>query len=200
MLIDNESKETLEKLIESINPNQFRGLTTKIKGLYPEIHKKLCDIARDLRLKNTSEAIYLVINGMDEPPRCEGLSENCTHKLTFKTITEGYTRYCKKCSSLSEDFKLKRSETNLDKYGTEFPNQNKEIKEKIRTAAIKRGVLIKRSDWAKSKAKPVDKVEKNIEKSYSINVPILKKAGGYVNKTRDSANRSLKLNFIIGKR
>lgn len=54
---------------------------------------------------------------MDDIPDCPHLSNRCFGKLKFKSINDGYFSYCKMCSSLSEDFKLKRIETNLNKYG-----------------------------------------------------------------------------------
>jgi len=137
MILTQADTDKINKLIESLNPNQFKGLTTKIKSLYPSIYNDLKTAVRILNLKNVSEAIYLVVNNMEKPPECENLSPNCTHKLEFKTINEGYTKHCKQCSSLSEDFKLKRAETNIDKYGTEFPNKNPEIREKISQAKTK---------------------------------------------------------------
>lgn len=130
-MIEENELNNLNALIESLNPSQFKGLTTKVKSLYPDFFRKLKDMVSELSLKNVSEAIYLVTNNMERPPQCEGLSDKCTHKLTFKSITEGYVKYCKKCSSLSQDFIEKRKETNMDKYGKEFPNQNNEIKKKI---------------------------------------------------------------------
>jgi len=137
MILTQTDTEKLNSLIGSLNPNQFKGLTSKIKSLYPEIYADLKTAVRILGLKNISEAIYLVVNKMEKPPECENLSPNCTHRLEFKTINEGYTSHCKQCSSLSEDFKLKRKETNMDKYGTEFPNKNPEIRRKISLAKTK---------------------------------------------------------------
>lgn len=170
MILNEVEKKNLEDLISSLNPNQFRGLTTKVKSLYPDIYKKLKDYSIKLNLKNVSEVIYLVINDMENPPVCEGISKECTHTLTFKTINEGYTKYCKKCSSLSEDFIQKRMETNIDKYGTEFPNKNEEIRKKISES-------------------------KKTVKKYVPNVPLIDKISGY--KLKNKRSNRIVFNFSV---
>ena len=125
-------KNTLNRLVESIEPNQFKGLTTKIKYLYPNIYSKIHNEQIHLNIKKFSECIYLIINDLNEIPKCKYLSKKCTGKLKFKNILEGYCDYCKACSSCNEDFKLKRIETNLDRYGTEYPTRSNLIKDKIK--------------------------------------------------------------------
>lgn len=131
MLIDIVDKQIIINLIESLNPNQFKGLTSKIKFLYPFLFKKLKDIQIKLNIKTISEVIYLVINDLENIPICCGISKKCVKKLKFKSIVEGYFNTCKYCSSLTEDFKQKREETNIEKYGVKFATQNPIILQKI---------------------------------------------------------------------
>ena len=125
-------KNKLNRLVESIEPNQFKGLTTKIKYLYPNIYSKIHKVQIDKSIKTFSECLYLIINDISIIPSCKHLSKKCTGKLKFKNILEGYCEYCKACSSCNEDFKLKRFETNLDRYGVEYPTKSNLIKNKIR--------------------------------------------------------------------
>jgi hypothetical protein len=138
MLIDLLYKTTIENLIESLEPNQFKGLTTKIKYLYPNIFTSLKDIQSKLKLNTISECIYLIINNLDNVPKCVGISNKCCGNLKFKSIVEGYFNTCKYCSSLTEDFILKRQETNLDKYGVKYATQNSNILLKIQNTNLKR--------------------------------------------------------------
>ena len=131
MLIENKNKDKLIHLIECIEPSQFKGLTTKIKYLYPAIFNDIKNIQIQLNIKTFSEILFLIINDLDRVPICPGLSKKCKKKLNFKNIIDGYYPYCKCCSSMSNDFKIKRKETNLLKYGCEFPNCNENIKKKI---------------------------------------------------------------------
>jgi len=124
-------KQKINLLIESINPNQFKGLSTKIKYLYPDIFVSIKKIQMELKLSTFSEALYLVLNDMSSVPECKHISKNCKGKLRFKNFVEGYFEYCKACSSSNEDFMEKRQETNLYKYGCIYPTQNDFIKRKI---------------------------------------------------------------------
>ena len=138
MLIIESDKLKLQKLVESINPNQFKGLTTKVKYLYPNIFLSIKKLQSDLHLKTFSEALYIVLNDLDDVPDCSHLSTKCCGKLKFKNIIEGYFPYCKACSSCNEDFKSKRTETILERYGTLHPNKNVYILEKIKNTVNQR--------------------------------------------------------------
>ena len=134
-------KQKINSLIESIEPNQFKGLSTKIKYLYPNIYSKIHNEQVHLNIKTFSECIYLIINNLSDIPECQHLSDKCYGKLKFKNLLEGYHDYCKICSSLNEDFKNKRIETNLEKYGCKYPTQSSFIKNKtIQTNLKKYGV------------------------------------------------------------
>ena len=135
-MITDVERNKIEKLIESIYPSQFKGLTTKIKYLYPDIYLKLFDIKNNLNLTSISESIYLVINNLKEPPKCNKLSPKCHIKLKFKNIIEGYYPYCKACSSKNQDFINNRYETNLERYGCKYPTQNKDVLYKIKTTVF----------------------------------------------------------------
>jgi len=130
-ILDNNEKTRLNNLIESINPNQFKGLSTKIKFLYPDMFNKIKKYQEELQVSTFSEALYLVVNDIPSIPECKHLSDKCKGKLKFKNFIEGYFEYCKACSSTNVDFIEKRQETNLYKYGYKYPTQNNEIKKKI---------------------------------------------------------------------
>ena len=130
VLTEND-RQKLIFLVESINPNQFKGLSTKIKFLYPDLFSSIKNFQKEKNLKTFSEALYLTLNNMEDIPICKHISANCKGKLKFKNFVEGYFEYCKACSSSNEDFKEKRQETNMEKYGYKYPTQNSLIKNKI---------------------------------------------------------------------
>ena len=137
-LLSESEKNTLNHLVESIEPNQFKGLTTKIKYFYPNIYSKIRSKQIYLNIKTFSECIYLIINDLNDIPKCKHLSKKCTGKVKFKNIIEGYCEYCKACSSCNEDFKLKRKETNLDRYGVEYPTKSNFVKNKIKDTVMRK--------------------------------------------------------------
>ena len=132
-ILTESDKQKLICLVESINPDQFKGLSTKIKFLYPNLFSIIKNFQIEKNLKTFSEALYLKLNNMDDVPECKHLSLKCKGKLRFKNFIEGYFEYCKSCSSKNEDFKEKRQETNMEKYGYKYPTQNILIKNKIIT-------------------------------------------------------------------
>jgi hypothetical protein len=138
MLIDFNKKKIIVDLIESLEPSQFKGLSTKIKYLYPDIFNELKSIQTNLSLKTISECIYLIINDLDDVPKCICISDKCLNKLKFKSIVDGYFNTCKYCSSLTPDFISKREETNLDRYGVKYATQNKNILQKIVNTNLKK--------------------------------------------------------------
>jgi len=138
MPVTEAERSCIVNLIGSINPSQFKGLTTKIKFLYPAIYGKIKKFQDRKNIKTFSEVLYLVINGMEDVPKCCGISDRCLGKLRFKSINDGYFNHCKMCSSLSEDFKLKRFETNIDRYGVRYPTQCKMVLEKTVLTNLKR--------------------------------------------------------------
>ena len=130
-IVTENDKQKLICLVESINPNQFKGLSTKIKFLYPTLFTSIKCFQKERNLKTFSEALYLTLNNMEDVPECKHLSTKCKGKLKFKNFIEGYFEYCKACSSSNEDFREKRQETNMEKYGYKYPTQNIEIKNRI---------------------------------------------------------------------
>ncbi len=138
MLVDETDVDVINELISSLNPSQFKGITSRLKNSYPDLYSKLLRIKETLNLDTISECVYLVINGLECSPECEGVNKKCTKKLTFKGLNEGYTHYCKHCSSSSEEFKMKREETNMEKYGKIYPTQNTAVKNKIRETTLRK--------------------------------------------------------------
>ena len=69
----------------------------------------------------------------------EGICLECGKETKFINIQKGYRHYCSlKCSSNSNDIKIKKEKTCLKRYGFLSPLENTEIKEKIKNTNIKR--------------------------------------------------------------
>lgn len=64
----------------------------------------------------------------------EGICLYCGKPTKFSKLSRGgYQKYCcKECSYKSDLVKQNREKTNLERFGTKNPYQNKDIKEKIR--------------------------------------------------------------------
>jgi len=63
----------------------------------------------------------------------EGICIECGKETVFNRINKGYNIYCScKCSANSNETKMKKEETCLEKYGCENVFQNEEVKDKIK--------------------------------------------------------------------
>jgi very-short-patch-repair endonuclease len=82
------------------------------------------------------EAIYWRMNNLkDYPKKCL----TCGNPIKkFTSFNQGYTKdYCSlKCSNNNEIVKNKRKQTSIKKFGTEFPWQNIDIKNKLRNTYL----------------------------------------------------------------
>lgn len=98
--------------------------------------------------KNCSNYIYDIINDITEHPKCY-----CGKNVKFRSIFGGYQEFCSnKCQVLhlhqsqkengwffkSEESLEKIKDTNLKKYGVEYPFQLKEIQDKINETNIEK--------------------------------------------------------------
>lgn len=101
----------------------------------PEVKKYLNDIVQsDEWFINIRTALTLCAKGIYEKQYCL----NCKKELSAKDAIHG-KKYCScKCNCSSCDTKAKINKTNLEKYGTIFPNQNEQIKSKRKTTNIKK--------------------------------------------------------------
>lgn len=89
-----------------------------------------------LNSENITECIYWVINDLtDYPKKCISCNGNITK---FHSFSRGYPhqRCSTKCSNSDTSVKKRKKKTSLEKYGTEFPWQNQEIKSKSRKAFV----------------------------------------------------------------
>jgi len=76
------------------------------------------------------EKVYIVINGLNDTPKCQ--NPNCNNSVKFKNSTIGYLNYCsKKCISSDPNIILRKEIKSIEKFGTKTPSQSKEIKDKI---------------------------------------------------------------------
>lgn len=114
-------------LIDNLNPQQRR--LHYFEKNYKEILKEIILFNTDNNYSFT-QMLYNYANNIEEIPLCI-----CGNKVTFKSYTTGYNRYCTdKCWMLDENLvtnrKLKYETTNINKYGVKYPMQNKDISNK----------------------------------------------------------------------
>jgi len=91
-------------------------------------------------VNSPTEYLYCYINKITKQQLCN--NELCNNKVPFLSFEKGYQKHCSsKCAANSEETKLKRENSCLEKYGSTTPLSNEDIKEKIiNTNMIKYGV------------------------------------------------------------
>lgn len=78
------------------------------------------------------QELYNIYFDITEIPKCY-----CGNELDFLNFKKGYRLYCSsKCSSNSEDKKIKMKQTCIERYGVENPYQSELIKNKIKQSCI----------------------------------------------------------------
>lgn len=85
------------------------------------------------------EKVYMLINNLKSVPRCK--NSNCNNLVKFKNSSIGYLEYCsRKCVSSDPKIKSMKEDSSIKKYGTKFPSQSNDVKDKIiKTNNIKYG-------------------------------------------------------------
>jgi hypothetical protein len=170
VLNPNETKESQMSTNKYIyTPSELQSLIHKKPRVYTtlkvlrETHDHLKRIYPSVN--NIKERVYLYINGLAEQPKCE-----CGGVLVWSnSITIGYTECSnKKCEYRKERIKSKRSATNLERYGVEFPLQSDDTKEKVKATNLERyGTEYGfQSEEVKSKIKTTN------NERYGVNAPL----------------------------
>jgi len=68
----------------------------------------------------------------------DGICKMCGKRTRFNNLRDGYVMYCsEKCSSNDVDIRKKTIDTNIEKYGTKTPAENKIILNKIKQTTLK---------------------------------------------------------------
>jgi len=115
----------MEKAIKKILNNK-KYIESHIKKTYPELYNKIILFNKNLDISWLNK-LYNYIYKI-KSKNCE----YCGKSLKFKeNFSIGYGKYCsKKCTSRATRDKVKQ--TNLNKYGVEFPLQNEKILNKVK--------------------------------------------------------------------
>ena len=81
------------------------------------------------------ESYYRIINHIDIRPKCK----MCGGYVHFKNYKVGFNTYCSnKCKCNDIDWKNKRIETYIKKYGVDNPNKSKEVRNKLKQTCLER--------------------------------------------------------------
>lgn len=81
------------------------------------------------------ESYYRIINHIDIRPKCK----MCGGYVHFKNYKVGFNTYCSnKCKCNDIDWKNKRIETYINKYGVDNPNKSKEVRDKLKQTCLER--------------------------------------------------------------
>jgi len=167
--------------------------------LYNKINEKISD---DYTFK---EKIYIIYNDI-ELPTCK----MCNKKTKLISFSKGFSIYCSKgCVQKDIDIREKVKETNIKKFGVEFPLKSEEIKEKLKkTNRNKYGVdFVLKSDEIKEKIKKtnlekygVEHNSKNVDVVLKRKKTFLKKYGvDNPNKNKEiinKRNKTITINYV----
>lgn len=128
--------------LEIFNQEDKSGTLRKEKIVikkYPEEHNHIIEWCMINRLAELSFKlkVYHCINNLKQIPECY-----CGKDVLFKNSDAGYNTYCStKCQNISDEVKNKRKETNIERFGTDKPQQLDSIKQKsIKTNNERYGV------------------------------------------------------------
>ena len=168
--MENKKNEEFKKFVYSKmfvkNGSQLNSRWTTNNGkLLKEQNLELYEYASSMKgCRTLAEALYLICNNLDEPPKCEFCNKNYKSFITFK---KGYKNYCStRCSSSDKKTQEKVKQTTLERYGVEHALQSEEIKNKLKETNLKKyGV-----EWASQAESSKEKARQtNLEKygSYS---------------------------------
>ncbi len=140
-------KNELIRVISTIN---LQYQHKQIENLYPELYKWIVDSTKQYTPSSIIESIYIILNG---PP-----SLQCQYSTTsikkFINFNKGYSKFCSDSCQCIKDFKQrklgklsneqnnirlnKRSNTNLKRYGVEYPAQSSIFKEKAKQTCLEK--------------------------------------------------------------
>jgi ribosomal protein S16 len=90
---------------------------------------KLWNIINSMKIDaNFKEKFYLYVNSLKEVPICY-----CGNRLKFINMNSGFREFCcKDCMYKSDDIKIKRKLSSIEKWGVDNPSKSSLIKEKVK--------------------------------------------------------------------
>ena len=115
------------------------GKMYRLKYLEKHFSEILQDIVNysktnKLNILPFNQQVYHWFHDIKDIMKCE-----CGKDVKFKNSTIGYLKYCSnKCVNDSNEVKMKRTQTCLNKFGTKTPSENIDIKKKIIDTNIKK--------------------------------------------------------------
>jgi len=124
-----------EKILEILKTVDKQGVGCSRKT--KEIKQDVWEATSFLPIESkVMERFYCILNNILEPVKCP----ICKLKfLKYKTNLDGYREYCSiKCANNSEEIKLKRKQTCLERYGVESSNQSEQMKRKSKQTCLER--------------------------------------------------------------
>ena len=140
-------KTELINLLSTINLQyQYRH----IEKFHPDLFKWIVDSTLQYNPSSLIESIYIILNG---PPSSQ-CQYNISNNMKFIGFSKGYSKFCSGMCQCLTDFKRtklgrlsdedrvnrlkKRSNTNLEKYGVEYPSQSLVFKDKAKQTTLEK--------------------------------------------------------------
>ena len=118
-------KETTQVIL-SKRISKFGKMDYLFKKENTDVYNTICNMFNDNM--TFIEKVYCIVNELSEIPICSNCGKN---KLKFIDMNYGYREFCcRNCMNTSKKILDKRSRTNMKKYGSVCPLNNKEVKQK----------------------------------------------------------------------
>jgi len=134
-MITNET-ELREKLINFMKTAKpaVRMLLIARSKKYRDIYEYVLQKTKDIPDIPFTARVYFVISNDYSYRKCS--LPGCNNDISHKTKADPFNGYavkycCNSCAQKSKDTRRKIEETSLKKYGTRFPQQSKEIRERV---------------------------------------------------------------------
>lgn len=181
----------LDFLTETGRINSMKVKESWLKKNAPNFYQ---EVEKFIKLNEISatrpvEKLWYYFNNIKETKCCK--NSQCKKVTKFIGLSTGFLEYCSlKCSNSSHDVKIKKENSNLEKYGVKNPYQSKEIIDKIKQTNLtrygvenpmfsneikermkQRSIASTGKEWALSKGgranlKKIENLKKSFEEKY----------------------------------
>lgn len=137
---------------------------------YPEIMQWIFDktplLVDDKNFQyRTGIRVYWIFKGFTDFPKCPVCGNRIGYRQNTALKKEGWQRHCSiACGSLDLNTQAKNKATNREKYGCDWPQQNKDVMQKSIASTIKH-YGVERPTQAKS---VIDKIKHTCIKKYGV--------------------------------
>jgi len=123
----------MKNLNEILNTKSYTSIR-RYQHICNMIDERIENLGKD-KNKTLKEKIYILKNNITKDPVCK----ICNKTVKYSVTKDRYLKYCSAiCSNACPEVRNKKIQTNIEKYGVDNPQKNKEIKEKSKKTCLKK--------------------------------------------------------------